>query len=62
MKISARAWLGILVVLGALAVVAWPLVLIWGLNVLFALALPYTFKTWCAALVLSALFSIRGKK
>jgi MFS-type transporter involved in bile tolerance (Atg22 family) len=29
-------------------------VLIWALNALFGLGIPYTFKTWLAALVLGA--------
>lgn len=33
-----------------------PLALIWALNVLFGLALPYTLKTWAAALILGGLF------
>lgn len=33
-----------------------PLAVIWALNTLFALAIPYTFWTWLAMLVLTATF------
>jgi len=37
----------------------WPISIIWAANTLFpALAIPYTFKTWIAAIVLSMLFQI----
>jgi hypothetical protein len=34
-----------------------PLGSLWALNTLFALGLPYTFKTWLAALILSSAVS-----
>lgn len=33
-----------------------PLAVIWALNTLFALAIPYTFWTWLAMLVLTGTF------
>lgn len=47
--------LGLLVVLLVLLVVFGPMIGIWSLNVLFGLAIPYTFKTWFAALWLGGL-------
>lgn len=38
-------------------VIFWPFVLIWGLNTLFpVLAIPFTFWTWLAALIVSMTF------
>jgi len=38
-------------------VILGPLVTIWSLNTLFpVLAIPYTFDTWCASIVLAGLF------
>ena len=34
-----------------------PFIIIWSLNTLFALAIPYTIKTWFAMLILANLFS-----
>jgi hypothetical protein len=46
-----------------------PIVTIWSLNVLFpALAIPVTFETWCAIVILGAairgdgIVSLKGKK
>jgi len=36
-----------------------PLLLIWSLNTLFALSLPYTWATWFATLVLAVALSGR---
>lgn len=53
-----------IVVLGILLlVVLGPLATIWSLNTLFpVLHIPFTFDTWCAAVILGGLFSakIRG--
>lgn len=46
---------GIPVVIAAIIFV--PLALIWSLNTLFGLTIPWTFKTWFAALVLGAVAS-----
>jgi len=45
----------ILIVLGI--VVLYPLGIIWSVNTLFAMEVPYTFKTWTAAFLLTAIFS-----
>ena len=46
-----------------LAIVAGPLVNIWAINTLFpVLAIPYTFSTWLAALVVTALFTAKVGK
>lgn len=39
-----------------LLVIFAPFAVIWALNTLFALAIPYTFWTWLAMLVLTATF------
>jgi hypothetical protein len=42
-----------------LLIVFGPIATIWALNTLFpALAIPYTFDTWCAAVILGSI--IRG--
>lgn len=38
-----------------------PLITLWVLNTLFALALPYTIKTWLAALILNLTVAARVK-
>lgn len=39
-----------------------PLLTIWALNTLFpALAIPYTFDTWCAVVLIGAFFQIKVK-
>ena len=49
-----------LILLGALLIaiiVFGPFLTIWALNVLFpALAIPYTFETWAAAIILGSVF------
>jgi hypothetical protein len=43
---------------GLLLIVIMPYAAIWSLNTLFpALAIPFTFDTWCAAVVLSGVVS-----
>lgn len=38
-------------------IIFWPFVLIWGLNTLFpVLAIPFTFWTWLAALIVTMTF------
>ena len=34
-----------------------PYAAIWSLNTLFALTIPFTFDTWCAAVILSGIVS-----
>ena len=56
------AVVGLIVLIVALIAVG-PLVLLWALNTLFpALAIPYTFWTWLAALVLSGSITARRSK
>lgn len=43
-----------LILLIVLIVIVWPFILVWSLNTMFELAIPYTLKTWFAAGVLSA--------
>jgi len=48
--------IGILVVIALVAVliVFGPFITIWAMNTLFpALAIPYTFETWCAMVLIS---------
>ena len=45
-----------LIALAIAAIVFGPWALVWALNTLFALTIPYTLKTWAAALLLSAPF------
>lgn len=49
----------ILMVVGLflILVVLMPYAAIWSLNTLFALTIPFTFDTWCAAVVLSGIVS-----
>lgn len=42
-----------LILLAVLLVIFGPLAIIWSLNTLFALAIPYTFWTWLAVVVLN---------
>ena len=43
------------VVIVVLLIVFGPIATIWALNTLFpALAIPYTFDTWCAAVILGS--------
>ena len=41
-----------------LFVLFWPIAAIWALNTLFGTAIPMSFKTWLAAVVLMALFRL----
>lgn len=34
-----------------------PLASIWSVNTLFSMTIPYTFDTWCAALILGSVVS-----
>lgn len=47
-----------IIALVVVLIVAGPLLLLWSLNTLFpVLAIPYTFWTWVAALILAATIS-----
>jgi hypothetical protein len=44
-------------------VVLGPLLGVWALNTLFpSLAIPYTFETWAAAIVIKGFFTVNVKK
>jgi hypothetical protein len=43
-----------LVLLIIVLIIFGPFLLIWSLNTLFGLAIPFTFKTWFASLILGA--------
>ncbi len=45
-----------LILLIILVIIFAPLVTIWALNTLFLLAIPYTFWTWLAVLILGSHF------
>jgi len=50
-------------ILIALLVVFGPLVSIWALNTLFpVLAIPYTFETWCAVVLIKGLLTVQVTK
>jgi hypothetical protein len=53
MKMSKLVFGIAILVLVIFAVIFGPLLTIWALNILFpVLAIPYTFETWCAAVIL----------
>jgi len=55
------AVIGFILLIVFLALVG-PLLTIWALNTLFpALAIPYTFDTWCAVVLIGAFFQIKVK-
>lgn len=37
----------------------YPIAVIWSINLLFGLTIPFTFSTWCATVVLSSLFAAK---
>lgn len=52
-----------LLILLVLMIIAGPLAFIWGLNTLFpVLAIPYTFWTWLATLLVFGSANLRFKK
>jgi hypothetical protein len=59
----------LILVLVVALVIFGPIITIWSLNVLFpSLAIPITFETWCAVVILGAairgdgIVSLKGKK
>ncbi len=52
----------LVLILAAIFFVLGPIVVIWSLNTLFTLAIPYTFKTWLAAFILIMVLSARSVK
>jgi hypothetical protein len=54
------SFMAVLMVLAIIALVIFmPWVLVWSVNTLFGMAIPYTIKTYFAALVLGGLFSAK---
>lgn len=60
MDSSSLAWWFIFAVVVVVAIVCVPLALIWSVNTLFGTAITVSFKTWAAALILSAPFAYSG--
>jgi len=53
--------LGILLLIALAILILGPIATIWSLNALFpVLAIPVSFDTWCAALILGAVISGQG--
>jgi hypothetical protein len=51
----------LLILFALFMIVIGPIATIWSLNALFpALAIPLSFETWCAALILGAVVSGQG--
>jgi len=40
-------------------IIFYPLAVVWSLNLLFSLTIPYTFSTWCAIMILVGVFAAR---
>ena len=40
-------------------IVFYPIAVIWSLNTLFGLTIPYTFGTWCATMIFVGIFAAR---
>lgn len=59
MNVRAYA-LAIAIVVFCLAWVAGPLLVLWALNTLFDLALPYQLNTWFAVLILLLMMGPKG--
>jgi len=38
-------------------IIFYPIAVIWSLNTLFGLTIPYTFSTWCATMILVGVFA-----
>ena len=47
------------IVLAVGLVVIYPIAVIWSLNLLFGLTIPFTFNTWCATMILIGVFTAR---
>jgi hypothetical protein len=56
------AWVFIFVVVAFVGIICLPLAVIWSLNVLFGIGIPYSLKTWAASLILSGLFAANYSK
>ena len=51
--------LGFILLIFTLIIIG-PILLIWSLNTLFGLSIPFTLKTWCASLILGGAVSKKG--
>jgi hypothetical protein len=49
----------LLIVLVVGLAVIYPIAVIWSLNTLFGLTIPFTFINWCATMVLIGVFTAR---
>lgn len=52
----------ILVIFIVPLIAAGPLIILWALNTLFGLGIPYTFWTWLATAILTGAIKIQVKK
>lgn len=49
----------ILLILAILLIILAPLALIWAINTLFpSVAIPYTFETWAASVIIGSVFGV----
>jgi hypothetical protein len=55
-----KLWVGLILVVFLLIVAPW--MLIWALNTLFKLGIPFTLSTWAAASVIIGVWSNRGTR
>ena len=51
--------IALLIVLVIAFFVFYPIAVIWSINTLFGFTIPFTFNTWCAAMVLIGVFTAR---
>jgi hypothetical protein len=49
--------IALLIVLVIALFVFYPIAVIWSINLLFGLTIPYTFSTWCATMILVGVFA-----
>ena len=49
-------------ILGLAATIGMPLLIIWALNFLFHLGIPYSFLSWLAVFVIISVLGIRVKR
>jgi hypothetical protein len=57
MNTGTMAWWFFVVAFVFIGVVCVPLAVVWSVNALFGTGIPYSLKTWAAALILSGLFA-----
>lgn len=48
-----------LIVFAIAVFVFYPIAVIWSLNTLFGLTIPFTFNTWCAAFIVVGIFNVK---